>query len=88
MNPQINKIKNDIQKTKEKIAELQHLLPELERKKIELENAEIVRLVRKASVEPGELAGFLDSIKSRAVQTAEIPSRQITQENPEITAKI
>jgi hypothetical protein len=63
MNPQINKVANDIRKTKDKIAELQTLLPELERKKIELENAEIVRLVRKASVAPGELAGFLDSIK-------------------------
>jgi len=78
MNPQINKVTNDIQKTKEKIVELQALLPELERKKVDLENTEIVRLVRKASVEPKELAGFLESIK---------PPRQTTQENPEITAK-
>ena len=63
MNPQINKVANDIQKTKAKIAELQALLPELEKKKTDLENAEIVKLVRKASVEPGKLAEFLDSIK-------------------------
>jgi len=63
MNAQINKAINDIEKTKAKIAELQALLPELEKKKTDLENAEIVRLVRKASVEPNALAGFLDSIK-------------------------
>ena len=87
MNPQINKVANDIHKTRAKIAELQALLPELERKKVELENAEIVRLVRKASVEPGELAGFLDSIKPRPVQSAEILPLKTTQENGEIPAK-
>jgi len=63
MNVQINKVINDIEKTKAKIAELQALLPKLEKKKTELENAEIVRLVRKASVEPANLAGFINSIK-------------------------
>ena len=65
MNVQINKVANDIEKTKAKIAELQALLPELEKKKTDLENAEIVRLVRKASVEPNALAGFLNSIKTK-----------------------
>lgn len=70
MNPQINKVANEIQKTRSKITELQTLLPELERKKMELENAEIVRLVRKAIVEPGELAGFLDSIRPHPSQVS------------------
>jgi flagellar biosynthesis component FlhA len=64
INPKIRKVVDDIEKTKAKIAELQALLPELERKKIELENNEIVRLVRKAIVEPGDLAAFLENIKS------------------------
>ena len=74
MNPQINKVTNDIQKTKDKIAELQALLPTLEKKKTDLENAEIVKLVRKASVEPGKLAGFLESIKPTPVHATQEPT--------------
>jgi len=83
MNAQITKVINDIEKTKAKIAELQILLPELERKKIDLENAQIVRLVRKASVEPGELAGFLNSIKS-APSTSESTAQRFA--NPSKSA--
>ena len=66
MNTKIKKADNDIEKTKTKIAELQALLPELERKKMELENAEIVRLVRNnANVELEHLNDFLESLKER-----------------------
>jgi hypothetical protein len=64
MNPKINKAIDDIERTKAKIAELQALLPELERKRKDLEDAEIVRLVRSANVAPGDIAAFIDSIKS------------------------
>jgi len=63
MNPKINKVVDEINKTKDKIAQLQELLPKLERKKSELENAEIIRLVRSSSVAPEELAGFIASIE-------------------------
>ena len=62
MNPRINKVIDDIERTKTRIAELQALLPELERKKTELENAEIVRLVRKANVAPKDLEAFVESL--------------------------
>jgi hypothetical protein len=63
-------------------------LPELERKKIELVNNEIVRLVRKAIVEPGDLAVFLENIKSeQTTQLNDAPELHTTHENAEITPK-
>jgi hypothetical protein len=63
MNQRIQKIDGDIERTKAKITELQALLPELERKKTDLENTEIVRLVRSANVAPGDIAAFIESMK-------------------------
>lgn len=55
---------------------------------MDLENAEIVRLVRKASVEPGELAGFLDSIKpvTHHADTAKLPVMHERPEGPTASA--
>ncbi|MDR1137236.1 MAG: DUF4315 family protein [Synergistaceae bacterium] len=64
MNQRIQKSIDEIERAKAKIAELQALLPELERKRTELENTEIVRLARSASVAPGELAAFVEAIKT------------------------
>jgi len=41
LNAKINKVVDDIEKTKAKIVELQALLPELERKRTDMENTEI-----------------------------------------------
>lgn len=49
----------NISKTKEKIADLQDKLRELERQKTELENTEIVELVRSTKMNTSELATFL-----------------------------
>ena len=64
MNQRIQKVIGDIERTKAKIAELQALLPELEKKKTDLENTEILRIVRSASIAPGEIAEFIESIKT------------------------
>jgi hypothetical protein len=63
VNLRIQKIDNEIERTKTKIAEFQALLPELERKRKDLEDNEIVRLVRSANIAPGEIAAFVESIK-------------------------
>ena len=63
MNQRIQKTIDEIERTKAKIAELQALVPELERKKTDLENTEIVRLVRSANVAPGDISAFIASIK-------------------------
>jgi len=64
MNQRIQKIIDEIERTKTKIAELQALLPELERKRVEMENNEIIRLVRSASIAPTDLPEFLEAIKT------------------------
>ena len=76
MNPKITKARDDVEKTKNKIAELQALLPEQERKVQNLENAEIVRRVRNASVEPGQLDAFMESLQSD--DTSTVPKPRIT----------
>ena len=58
MNPKINKVIGDIEKTKDKIAEFQARLKELERLKTELENADIVAMVRGINIPPSELEAF------------------------------
>jgi len=64
VNPKIKKVIDEIQRTKAKILELQTLLPELERKRIDMENTEIVKLVRSANILPAELPAFIESLKS------------------------
>ena len=64
MNPKIKKVIDEIERTKAKIAELQNLLPKLERKRIDMENTEIVKLVRSADILPAELPAFLESLKT------------------------
>ena len=67
MTPRISKITDDINKTKGKIAKLQEELPKLERKRTELENAEIIRLVRSSSVAPEDVAGVIASITTQGL---------------------
>ena len=64
MNPKIKKVIEEIERTKAKISELQTLLPELERKRIEMENTEIIKLIRSADILPAELPAFLESLKA------------------------
>jgi len=63
MNPKLQRNIRDIERAKEKIAELQTLLPELEKQRTDLENTEIIKAVRSACVNPGDLEEFLDSYR-------------------------
>jgi len=74
VNPKIKKVIDEIQRTKAKILELQTLLPELERKRIDMENTEIVKLVRSANILPAELPAFIESLKSPKNIIPTIPS--------------
>jgi len=64
MNPKIKKVSDDIEKTRAKIAELQALLPELERKKTDMENTEIIKLFRSADIAPADIPDFIKAIKT------------------------
>jgi len=57
------KVQADIDKAKEKLAEQQGKLKELEQKKTEIENTEIVDIVRGMSIPLDELATLLQSIR-------------------------
>lgn len=66
MNPKIEKVEKEITKTKNKIAELQAKLRDLEKQKIELENTDYVAVARSFHLTPEELAEFL--------KTRQVPS--------------
>lgn len=59
MNVKIERIHKDIEKTKDKISEFQARLRELEKQKTELENTEIVDVVRGMDISITDLAALL-----------------------------
>lgn len=65
MNPKIEKINMEIKRQQEKIAEGQNRIKELERQRTEIENANIIGLVRAIDATPEELAALLRSIKEK-----------------------
>ncbi|MFZ5975108.1 protein of unknown function [Geosporobacter subterraneus DSM 17957] len=71
MNPRIQKVMGEIEKTKTKIAEFQARLRELERQKTELENAEIVAIFRKEKMTEDEFARFVSAMSAKSVPNKE-----------------
>ena len=76
MNPKLQKIIRDIERTKAKIEELRTLLPELERQKTELENAEIIKAFRSVDVAPGDFSAFIEAYKASLVSGAPLPMQR------------
>ena len=68
-NPKIERVKEDIIKTKAKISEYTGKLRELERYKIDLENLDIIALYRKENFNEDEFAALL-----RSQRNAEMPA--------------
>jgi len=62
MNPKISKIETELEKTKKRISELQDHVRELEQQKTELENTDIVGLVRSAGMTSQELAALIQAL--------------------------
>ena len=76
MNAKIQKITDDIAKLKQKIANNQVRLRDLERQKVELENADIIAAVRRIDVPPEEIAALIQKLQltpqePKAIGTAE-----------------
>ena len=67
------KIQAEIEKVTAKIAEQQARLKELEQKKLEAENSEIVEIVRGMSVSLTDLPVLLQTIKSGGVLGQDVP---------------
>jgi len=67
LNPKIQKITNDIEKLRHKIATGQIRLRELEQKKLELENADIIAAVRGIDVPPTEFHALIARLQAQPV---------------------
>lgn len=76
MNAKIRKVVDDIERTKAKIAELQALLPELERKRTMLENDEIIKIFRSTDIAPENLSDFVEAYKARNAGSTADSERQ------------
>jgi len=61
MNPKIKKINTEYEKNAAKIAELQARQAELEKQRTELENTDIIGLVRSVGLTPDQLAALIRS---------------------------
>ena len=72
------KIQAEIEKVTAKINEQQARLKELEQKKLEAENSEIVEIVRGMSVSLTDLPVLLQTIKSGGVLGQNVPKSDLT----------
>jgi len=78
MNPKISKIETELEKTKKKISELQGHVRELEQQKTELENTDIVGLVRNAGMTSQELAALMQSFRENIGAPLSAPAQEGT----------
>lgn len=76
MNKKLSKILAEIEKAKEKLSEQQGKLRELERQKTELENTEMVELIRSTKMNTEELSTFLKAFREKS----EVPIFMLKQE--------
>ena len=65
MNNKLTKLQMEIDKIKQKITEQQTKLRELEHQKTEIENTEIVELVRSMKMNTSELSTFLKAYRGK-----------------------
>ena len=78
----IERIDQEIAKTREKIAEQQEKLKDLEAQKTEAENLEIVQMVRALRITPAQLSAMLSGgmVPGRAAGPADSEQEEMTHE--------
>ena len=78
----IERIDQEIAKTREKIAEQQEKLKDLEAQKTEAENLEIVQMVRAVRMTPAQLSAMLSGgmVPGRAAGPADPEQEEMTHE--------
>ena len=72
----LTKLQMEIDKIKQKISEQQMRLRELEQQKIEIENTEIVELVRSMKMNTSELSTFLKAYREKTDAPILMPATQ------------
>ena len=75
MNPKIEKLEKEIDRTKSKNAEMKAKLRKLEEQKTELENTDYVAVARSFHLTPQELADFL-KLRQAGSPTEALPREQ------------
>lgn len=83
MNPKIERVDKDIEKTKAKISEFQARLRELEKQKNEYENTEIVAAVRSADISHQELLAFIHAYRKQGAAAETMLGNRPGQEEQE-----
>lgn len=81
MATKIEKMADEIERLKMKIADYQTRLRDLERLKTEMENADIVAMVRGVDVAPDELRAFIKEFKKQQAGVPPTTARQEESEN-------
>ena len=76
MNNKLTKLQMEIDKIKQKISEQQTKLRELEHQKTEIENTEIVELVRSMKMNTSELSTFLKAYREKTDAPILMPKMQ------------
>lgn len=84
MNPKLKKVIDEMEKTKTKIAEFQSRFKELERQKTELENADIIAMVRSIDVPPDEFGEFVRLFKEQQKNKA-VPDMDYSNNKEDLT---
>ena len=71
MNPKIKKIDNEYEKNAAKITELQARQRELEKQRLELENLDIIGIVRNMGLTPDQLAALIQGARPTDLEKKE-----------------
>ena len=81
MNPKYQKVCAEIAKTEKKIEDLQAQLNELNAKKTELENLEIINTVRAMVMDKDQIMAFLSTMKPVKADAPKIMNMEVSENN-------
>ena len=86
MNMRLKKVLDDIQKTEDKILELQEYVKKLKIQKKQMEDAEIIKAIRSMKMDSREMLTFLDGIQNGTV-TMQFEEGNLSMDSSETDAK-
>lgn len=87
MNMRLKKVLDDIQKTEDKILELQEYVKKLKIQKKQMEDAEIIKAIRSMKMDSREMLTFLDGIQNGTVTMQFDEEGNLSMDSPETDTK-
>ena len=87
MNMRLKKVLDDIQKTEDKILELQEYVKKLKIQKKQMEDAEIIKAIRSMKMDSREMLTFLDGIQNGTVTKQFDEEGNLSLDSPETDTK-